>query len=143
MNKKFSGFISNGRLILHDRQGFNDTVSHSRDMDVVVTIEKKRVKRSLDANAYYRGVAVVLITEALIELGHDVTTREVHEFLKAKFNTKEIVNKMTGQVEMMPVSTASLNSSEFNEYLQKIIIWAAEFLGVVIPEPNSQTALDF
>lgn len=143
MKKVFSGFISNGKLRLHDSKGFNDSVLACKDMDVTLTISKKKVKRTLSANAYYRGVVVVLITEALNDLGHDVNTEEVHEFLKNKFNTKEIISPETGEVETFAMSTSKLTSSEFSEYLQKIIIWAAEFLCIVIPEPNAQTVLEF
>ncbi len=102
-----------------------------------VTIEKKD-KRSNQQNRYYFGQVVALVQKGIKDLGHDLTKEETHEFLKAKFNYKELVNEETGEVLSLPISTTRLNKTDFGEYISKIQQFAAEFLGIIIPDPNHQ-----
>jgi len=102
----------------------------------------KANKRSNPQNAYYWSVVVSLMKKGFEDLGHDTTLEETHEFLKAKFNFKEIVNQGTGEVNQIPLSTTRLTKSEFSEYIEKIQRFAAEFLNIQIPNPNEVLKLD-
>lgn len=106
-----------------------------------VTVEKSD-KRSSQQNRYYWGVVIHLINQAFYDLGHELTAEETHEFLKAKFNHKEIVNSDTGELLQLPLSTTRLNKSEFSEYVEKIQRFAAEFLNTVIPDPGEQLEIE-
>lgn len=106
-----------------------------------VKIEKKN-KRSLPQNAYYHGIIVPEIKRGMFEIGYDeISTNEVHEFLKAKFLQKETINKKTGEVIYVPGSTAKLTIIEFNEFLEKCQRFAAEYLSIVINDPNTQVSI--
>ena len=106
-----------------------------------VTIKKKN-NRSLPQNAYYHGCIVPEIKRGMYEIGYDeISTNEVHEFLKAKFLQKETVNKNTGEVLLVPGSTASLTTIEFNEFIEKCQKFAAEYLGIVIADPGQQSVI--
>lgn len=102
---------------------------------------KKRGKRGTKVNAYYRAVVVKEITIRLKELGNDVDTDITHEFLKDKFNKKLIIAEGGKVLSSYGGSTSELSHEEFSEYLDKIIQWAAEFLNIEIPMPNTQAKL--
>ena len=103
---------------------------------------KKKNNRSLPQNAYYHGCIVPEIKRGMYEIGYDeISTNQVHELLKAKFLQKEIINKHDGEVIYVPGSTAKLTTIEFNEFIEKCQKFAAEYLGIVIADPNTQVSL--
>jgi hypothetical protein len=101
----------------------------------------KKSKRSLSQNAYYWGAVVKMVQEGLKDLGHDLTLEETHDFLKGRFNAKEIINTDTGEVISVPRSTTELNKTQFGEYIEKIQRFSIEYLGVNIPSPNEQVKM--
>lgn len=114
--KLFAG-VADGKYIL-ERSAFN--------------------KRSNPQNRYYHGLVIPMVKRGIEEMGTVLTHDETHEFLKARFNYVELVNADTGEVAQLPRSTTALTKLEFSEYVQKIQQFAAEFLGVVIPDPGVQ-----
>jgi hypothetical protein len=98
----------------------------------------KKSKRSLSQNAYYWGAVVKMVQEGLKDMGHDVTMDETHDFLKARFNSMEVINFETGEVLTIPKSTAQLNKEAFGIYIDNIQRFASEYLGIVIPSANEQ-----
>jgi hypothetical protein len=100
-------------------------------------------KRTNPQNRYYHGLVVPMIRKGIEEMGTELTNDETHEFLKARFNYAEIVNTSTGEMERIPKSTARLSTVQFNEFIVKIQHFAAEFLGIVIPDPNEQMKMAF
>jgi lipopolysaccharide biosynthesis regulator YciM len=111
------------------------------DGNYKVTIVKSN-RRSNQQNRYYFGLVVPMIKEAFYNMGHDLTTGETHEFLKSKFNSKEIVNEQTGEMIELPKSTAGLNKESFSNYIEQIQRFAATFLGINIPDPGQQILID-
>lgn len=95
-------------------------------------------KRSTQQNRYYFGIVVPMIQKGINDLGHDLSKEEIHDFLKAKFNYDGIANEETGEYMAFPLSTTRLNKEEFSNYIRKIQLFAADFLGVVIPDPGEQ-----
>lgn len=96
---------------------------------------KKRATRSLQANAYYWGVIVDVLSEYT-----GYTPDEMHEFLKAKFIPKKVaVQDGNGEIQdeiVIGGSTAKMNTNQFYEYCSGIKRWAAETLDCVIPDPE-------
>jgi hypothetical protein len=92
---------------------------------VEVIIRKPKTSRSTLQNSYYFGVVVEILAK---ELGYDKD--EIHEILKYKFLQSNAMG--------MPYvkSTTKLSTGEFEDYLEKIRRWAAEFLNINIPLPN-------
>jgi RNA-binding protein YhbY len=97
-----------------------------------------RKKRSLSQNAYYWGVVCDMVKQGLYEAGYRSvrTSDDAHEVMKILFLKKRIVNEDTGEVIEIIGSTASLTTEEFIIYIEEIIQWAAEYLGIQIPLPN-------
>lgn len=84
-----------------------------------------------------------MVREGLRDLGYrDVkTVGDAHEVMKNLFLKKTYKNDETGQVITIVGSTTDLTTVEFNEYLDEIIEWAAEYLSISIPPPSTPMEL--
>lgn len=131
----------------HDRiVDFNDERQRRRVVEGLssmrgkwrIEIKRYRKRRSDAQNAYYWGVLVSEIRSGLEEVwGERLSADEVHEYLKSMFLTKPIVDRRSGDlVGTRPGSTAKLDVNEFVEFVDKVIIWAAEYLSVDVPTPH-------
>ena len=129
------GQITNKKLV---RQAFQCL----KDGRYELTLESKN-NRSLQQNKYYFGSVLPLIKEGLKEIGYrEITTVEqTHELMKFMFLKKQIVNENTGEVLETIGSTTKLTTIEFNDYIDRISQFAAEFLGVEILPPNTQVPM--
>lgn len=132
------GYVKDGVLTAVNKNRLAQDLRMFPDCDVVVII-KKRGKRSILQNAYYFGCVVKEIQLRFRELGHDVSTDDVHEFLKQKFHYEVIVTPQAEEVRV-PRSTTEMNKSEFVEYVERIKDWAADTLEIYIPEAGQQTS---
>lgn len=101
-------------------------------------------KRSSQQNRYYFGCCLPLVKEGLQDIGYrEVKTNEdAHEVLKYLFLKKVIPNEETGEVIETLGTTTKLSTTEFNEYIDQIIQWAAEYLSIQIPLPNEQLQIN-
>ena len=95
-----------------------------------VSIKRYRPKRTPPQNRYYFGVVVPTIAEELCGTVTEQTKQETHDGLRAKF--------LTVQDDRLPriKSTTELTTVEFNAYIDEIVLWAAEWLHIVIPPPE-------
>lgn len=138
---KFQAKVNKGSLALTNRPLFNDTIACLRDGDYIMEIKEKKKKRSNSQNSYLWAVVNQMVCRRLIELGHDVDLEETHDFLKASFNYKEVVNENTGEVFKIPKGTSGLSTEEFSEYIERVVRFGAEILGIIIPLPNEQVEI--
>lgn len=92
-------------------------------------------KRSDLQNAYYWGVVINYITDAINILGNNLNPDQVHELLKLEIgiNTTFFVK---GVKKNIVKSTTKYTTLEFEEYLEKCRIWALDMLNINIPLPN-------
>lgn len=131
-----TGRVKQGRLEIRRRQEMRNTIAKWKDGDVLITITPRRAARSMNQNAWYWGVIVEHLSE---HTGH--TPDELHELLKAMFLPKRLaVQDQNGEIQgeyVIGGSTTKLNTLEFGEYCEAIRQWAAETLGVVIPDPDT------
>ena len=109
--------------------------------EVVVTIKIKRQKRSNPQNAYYWGVVIPAVTNGINYLGNSFEEDETHEFLKARFNSKEIEIIPDHFIDV-PQSTTKMDTFAFMEYIAKIQQFAAQMLNIYIPDPNEPMTID-
>lgn len=128
----FRGFVTpEGRLTLDHRGQFNAYLTRFAGEEVDVEVRKHRSKRSSEQNKYWHGVVVALLAE---RCGY--TPMEMHDALKAKFLGQEDMSK--GLIRIG--STAKLNTLDFADLVDRVILWAAEDLGVIIPLPEKEPA---
>jgi hypothetical protein len=88
-----------------------------------IKVSPRRV-RSLPQNKYYWGVVVDLVHQGLVDAGFNEvkTPEDAHEVMKNQF--------------LHQGSTVDLTTTQFNEYLDQVAQWAAEYLGISIPLPD-------
>lgn len=103
-----------------------------------VDIRRCRKQRTMSQNAYMWAVVYPAVKAGLEDAwGETLTVDDVHEWLRGRFNCKAVVNRATGEIKgRCPQSTASLDVSQFGEYLDKVIRFAGEELGVDVPTPD-------
>jgi hypothetical protein len=132
-----------GVLHVQNRDRLVEWARHYPGKNVVIRFERKSSKRSSPQNRYYFGVVVKEITLRLRELGHTwIQDEDVHELMKLKFNYEQIVSEH-GEVMELPKSTAMLTKTQFAEYVDRIRMWASDFLGLEIPDPNQDLTMQF
>lgn len=134
----------NGVLVIRNRSLFDEAIralTREKDLDVTVEVKPKKKYVTDPQRAYYFGVVVYLITAELKRLGHDVDKDLVHSFLKNKFLYTEVVNE-SGEFEKIPKKMPDCSTSEFIDYVEDCRNWAAEFLGINIPDAGEQLEIE-
>lgn len=95
--------------------------------EYTIEIKEKTKNRSSNQNRYLWGVVYPILGQ---KLGYDNET--IHEVLKTKFGEKVVLrNNMT-----INKSTSKYTTKELESYIEKITIFASEFLKLSIPAPN-------
>ena len=92
-------------------------------------------QRSNAENRFFHGCVVPLLAEYC---GYDQA--EMKEILKAKFLSEtRVIDTTHGMAEIQYIKpTSSLTTIEFEAFLDKIRIWAAQELSCVVPLPNEE-----
>lgn len=129
--------IRDGKLV--NKNAVRDLFKALQDGRHLLEISKKN-KRTLSQNDYYWLIMTEYIQPALYDLGwRDIKSKDdAHDFCRALFLKVKVVNEVTGDERTRIKSTTELSTVEFNEYLEEIWQWSAEFLGINVPEPNQQ-----
>ena len=123
-----------------------DAVSSFEGKDCIFTIEKVKKTRSNPQNNFYWGVVLPIVQNGLKEATGEFRTAEnIHYniLLKMFAPEREIINTDTGECISEKISSSEMTTSQFMDYIVDIQKWAAEFLGVDIPDPNEKIELNF
>lgn len=140
---ELAGAISeDGKLSVYNQPLLNEWRLANTGKEVILSIKVKRRARSNKQNAYYWGVIDPMITIAINKFGNDFEEEETHEFLKSKFNAKQI-EVIEGHYIDMPQSTSKLDTKEFMTFIENIQQFASMMLNTYIPSPNEQTTIDY
>jgi len=135
----YNATTKSGKLHIFRRKEFlEDVLRVFPDKDLVISVEKKTRKRSLNQNNFYWGVVVPLVREGLFDVGYRFTIEETHDHLKREFLKKEKVNYQTGEILQTTGSTQELTTSEFMDFIAEIQQWSVEYLNTEIPDPGEQ-----
>ena len=132
--------IREGKLKLLSEKRFKADLATLKPGTYELSIKPKN-RRSEPQNRYLWGVVYSELRIRLKELGNDFTNEEVHELMKLKFNPVPLAGPDGEVLDYCGGSTAKMNKEEMGIYLDKIIQWAAEFLGIEIPTPGSELNL--
>lgn len=129
----WSGVVTHGH-VEYDRAG--DRCRYLMGLEgtrIEESFRKPKDQRSVRANSYL-WVVYGYIAE---ETGD--SPEDVHEFMKAKFlghRTIRLNDKRGAMEEQVVVgSSAALTSGDFYDYVEKVRLFAAEWLGLSIPDP--------
>jgi hypothetical protein len=131
-----TGCIRRGKLHLHNRAQFDSAVSGLTDgWEVDILITRFRATRSAKQNAYYHGVVLQRLMDHT-----GIAADVLHDMMKVKFLSRtEVVLDENGDVIdkfILGRSTRPLKTDEFSAYVDDIRQWAAEKLGLNIPDPD-------
>lgn len=118
-----------GQLRPADPVAWRSYLARNKGRDVWVTVRRQQHTRSMQANAYYWGVVVDSIAAHIGE-----SAEETHELLKQKFLPKRSIEILDGRQLEMPPSTRLLSVEDFAAYIERVRVWAAQWLGLSIPD---------
>jgi hypothetical protein len=105
--------------------------------EVVIVVGEWKPPRSNQQNRYYHGVEVKRIHRYFLHHGNDWTTSQVSEFLKEEVGGLiDVLYLPNGQKRRIPRSSTSLDTAEWEVFMEKCREWAARVLEMVIPLPN-------
>ena len=143
MKRSYVGRIGNGKMILPESRRLQmlsdiSKMKEGREVEIIIS---PLPRRSNKQNAYMWACVVPVIQSALQDLGHEVNADQTHELLKAKFNPVTLADADGEYLGEIGGSTTEMSKGDFINYLEKIAIWAATYLHIVIPPPESQTEL--
>ncbi len=113
-------------------------VDYVKSLSGVYRFEFTRVRnqRSLAQLAYLFGVVYRESAKGIRECWGDDTfgILDAHEFFKDRFLSRDVYDRQTGEVKgKTRRSTGSLDVAEMSDYIENIILFAAEQLGVSVP----------
>lgn len=135
-SSSFIGTAEKGRFVPDEPMAVKMALGAIEGKRILVTVERYRKPRSTgkpteegNQNGYYFRVVVPMIAKAIGE-----SVENTHDLLKREHNSKIVV---IGDKEIsVPQSTAKMNTLEFEEYLERVKTWAAEFFPMYIPDPD-------
>lgn len=109
-----------------------------------LTIEKWRKNKSLPQLGYLYAVVYPYSQRLLLDAGWELPTMEdIDVFWKSRFAEKEIVNRETGEIMIVPGLKREFTTTEMMGYIESIRNYCSEYLGGEIPDPETQTQIEF
>ena len=140
----FNGEIRNGVARIHRKQAFLDAIKTMPDGHIRFTLERIYHKHSDPQRGYYWGVVVAELVEAIKDEHEETVSKEwAHELLKSYCNSYEVANKENGLVLRMPLTTSTLTTVEYEEYLERCRRFILEYFNRTVLLPNEQSELMF
>lgn len=130
MNIIHHGKVAQGKLKFDMPSKYLVHLSKLEGKRFELVLRQEKSKRSDQQNRYMWGVVYEILSE---HTGY--TPEEIHAIMKFKF--LRIRDERNNEYVR---STTKLNTAEMENYLDKIKKWAAQDLGVFIPDPNEVDA---
>lgn len=129
--------MQDGKLVLPGAKMRTEIARLFEGKEIEVQVQQRRKHRTDPQNRYYWGVVVEMIRAGMKDMGDVVSAEQVHEFLKHRYlDKRQRIDPATGEVLYeIAGSTRQLGTAEMSEYVDRCIQFAAEFLGVTIPDP--------
>ncbi len=135
--------ITNG-VFKRNRNLVLDAIKSFEGIEVRITLEKAKKKRTNNQNRYLWGLLYPLTQEAIKnEWGEIWSKDKVHDFYKLHFNYTEKINEDTGEVLKIPKSTTENTTSQQEDYHAQIRQFLKEWFNVNAPLPNEDIILNF
>lgn len=136
----------NPKINFNSLDAFRDDLRQfKQDERIWITVERYYRKRTTEQNNVLHWYLQEISDETGMEM-LDVKEQMARKYLtvELKDNNDEIrVDPETGEVMTRVMSTTELNTVSFNEYTEKIRLWANEYLNMSLPLPNEEPELKF
>lgn len=110
-----------------------------------VTIENYHPQRNLEQNSTMYWYLTELAEEAGMELSK-FKARMGEKFLRRPLldsDGNQVVDKITGELEMYVPSTADLDKKEMGEFIEKLRLFGIEYLNYELPLPDKNYKINF
>lgn len=105
--------------------------------EVAIIVGEWKPPRSNAQNRYYWGVIVKRIHKVFIAHGNNLTRDQVHEYLKEYVGMlTDVLILPNGQKRHIVRSTTSLDTAEWEVFMERCRVFAAQVLDLQIPLPN-------
>lgn len=137
-----------GKLTIGRREEMENYISSlgrlDEDVPMELDLKPRKKTRSLSQNKFY-WLCLGFVLDAMYDLGHsrdEIDKESLHEFFLGMFNYTEIINETTGEVRKIAKKSSTMTTQEFSEYFEHVKRWCAEWLSLVLPEPNEQLQID-
>jgi hypothetical protein len=144
MDVQFHGRIKDGKWTLNRGQVFDAYIQGQPDGDYYLVIHKAKIPKTLQQLAYYYAVVVPTVRKTMIEHGNDSIVVSIGKAFKELPLTIETVDAILKEVWAKTKgvdvkSKARMSIKEASELIDISIMWAARYLGCVIPPPDTET----
>ena len=119
-----SGRVDDGRFIPDEPIAFKENFRQFEGRRVRVAVNLPYKRNTAAQRGYYWEVVLGMLAERIGDCSRDDVHRDVKE---------RLLKDMDGNVGR----TRHMNTQQFAEFIDAVVRWAAEFHGLVIPDPNA------
>jgi len=123
---KAFGEIKKGKLILNNKQQFQDQLMELEGLDVVIKIIERNNNRTKDQNSLFWSWVSILSDNT------GYTKEEMKELIQVKFLQRERLDA-DGYTETYIKGTSTLSKKEFNDLMNDISYWSNSTLQITLP----------
>ena len=120
------GTIKRGKLILNNKQQFQDQLVEFEGKDVVIKITERNNNRTKDQNSLFWKWIEIISNHT------GYTKEETKELISYKFLQRERVDA-EGYTETYLRGTSTLSKKEFNEFMNEVSYWSNSTLNITLP----------
>jgi len=129
MNPVLYGKVERGKLVLDYPEQLVIRMASLEGKRVEVIVRKETKTRTNQQNRYLWGIVYAIISD---NTGYD--PEQVHDAMKVKFASKHLDNGL-----VITERTSKMTTERMTQYIDDIKRWAAEFLGLYIPDAGEIT----
>ena len=120
------GTIKKGKLILNNKQQFQDQLKEFEGKEVVIKIAERNNNRTKDQNSLlWKWIDIISK-----ETGY--TKEETKELISYKFLRRERIDE-EGYTEIYLKGTSTLTKQEFSDLMNNISYWTNSTLNITLP----------
>lgn len=136
----------NQKVLILDERAFRAMLLDFKDQGKVrITIQTLYKTRSNPQNSVFHWYCDLIADEVGME------PEDVKIMMKKKFymvpmvdvNGNEVVDPETGEIFLVPGSTAKMDTMQMFDFTEKIRLWSDEFLGTSLPLPDANYKIHF
>ena len=123
---KAFGIITKGKLILNNKRYFTEELKGFEGKEVVIKIEERSPNRSKEQNSlFWKWIGIISN-----ETGY--TKEETKELISYKFLARDEIDH-NNNTKVFIKGTSTLTRKEFSTFMNEIMFWANDTLGINLP----------
>lgn len=138
MELEYIGSVGpDGLKIPQSRKLKKELIENFQGKQITITFKESKKSRRHVFNKFYWGLVIRPILAGLRDAGYqtdEIDEESIHNYLKGRFLTKRIAND-EGEFLELQGTTRKMTNTQMLEYLDAVIKWASEFLGIIINFP--------